>query len=246
MSKFRGVTSHKDGGFVAHIGVNGRHVYIGYFAGFEQAKQARLAAEVQHFGAVFDRREVEIDGDVVRVPLHGQRGVFKGWALVDAADLEVVQGIAWTTDSRGYVVGRPPGVGKPVALHRWLMPESTMVDHKNGDKMDNRRDNLRACTPAQNARNTQLAKNNTSGSKGVTPVPAGGWRARIWVDRRERHIGTYETRQEAEAAYDKAASDLHGEFASTNADLRKRYSATPCVRVEVHSLPVVAQMGIAA
>lgn len=217
--RFRGVTTHKDGGFVANIGHKGGKVYLGWFQEFEEAKSARLDAEVRLFGATFDRREIEVDGDVAKIPLHGQRGVFKGWALVDLADLPLVENVAWTIDPRGYVVGRPSGARNNVPLHRLLMPAAETVDHCSRDRLDNRRANLRDCTQAQNTRNTVLSKNNTSGAKGVTQTPKGRWRARIWVDRKEIHIGTYDTKEAAQSAYDAKARELHGAFASPNAEI---------------------------
>lgn len=219
MNKFRGVSAHKDGGFTAFIGHQGKNKYLGWFRTFEEAKQARLQGEVDLFGAHFDRRELEICGEVAKIPLHGQRGIFKGWALIDIADLEVVRSIAWTTDARGYVVGRPPGHGNSITMHRWLMPGAVAVDHRNRDKRDNRRSNLRECTLAENSRNSRLAVNNTSGAKGVTRTPTGAWRARIWFQRREIHIGTYPTRDAAQQAYDKKARELHGAFASPNHEI---------------------------
>lgn len=219
MNKFRGVTAHKDSGFVANIGHNGGRVYLGWFRSFDEAKTARLEAEVNLFGATFDRRTIEVDGGVAKIPLHGLRGVFKGWALVDITDVPRVQEISWTIDPRGYVVGRPAGSKSSVTMHRWLEPAFAMVDHRNRDRLDNRRANLRECTQAENSRNTVLAVNNTSGAKGVTPTPSGAWRARIWVDRKELHIGTFPTRESAQAAYDAKALELHGAFASPNAQI---------------------------
>lgn len=219
MSRFRGVTPHKDSGFVANIGHQGKHCYLGWFREFEAAKQARLDAEIRLFGATFDRREIELAADHARIPLHGQRGKFKGWALVDLPDVDLVQDIAWTIDPRGYVVGRPPGASNSVTMHRFLLPAASVVDHRSRDRLDNRRANLRDCTQAENSRNTVLPTNNTSGSKGVTQTPTGRWRARIWLNRKEIHIGTFNTREDAERAYDKAAVEMHGEFASPNVEI---------------------------
>lgn len=219
MNKFRGVSAHKDSGFVANIGLNGGKVYLGWFRSFDDAKAARLDAEVRLFGSTFDRRDIVIDESTAKIPLHGQRGVFKGWALVNVDDLQRVQDIAWTLDPRGYVVGRPAGSKTSVTMHRWLAPDFAVVDHRNRDRQDNRRENLRECTQAENTRNTALSVNNTSGAKGVTPTASGAWRARIWVDRTEIHIGTYPTREAARQAYDAKATELHGAFASPNVEI---------------------------
>lgn len=236
-TKFRGVSAHKDGGWVAQIGHQGEHVYLGWFRDFESAKSARLDAEICLFGAHFDRREIELHADHAKIPLHGRKGVFYGWAAVDLDDVDLVRGIAWTIDSRGYVVGKPAGRRLSVTMHRWLMFGGEMggrhVDHADGDRLNNRRRNLRPCSQTENSRNTKLGKNNTSGAKGVSRTPTGRWRARITVDRREVRIGTFDTLTEAAAAYDAAAEKLHGEFASPNARVRKRYGdqARAMVRV---------------
>ena len=228
-NKFRGVSRHKDGGFVAHIGHQGKRVHLGMFKVFEHAKQARLDAEVRLFGAVFDRREIEVLDDHAKIPLHGRNGTFYGYALVDLQDLVKVSGVAWTLDPRGYVAGRPGGMKSSVTMHRWIVfgeAKGSGIDHRDGDRLNNRRSNLREATQGQNAKNTRLAKNNTSGFKGVTKTANGRWRARITVEREEVRLGVFDTKEEAAAAYDKAALKYHGEFASPNAE-------TPGVRVRI-------------
>ncbi|HCF4483434.1 TPA: AP2 domain-containing protein [Pseudomonas aeruginosa] len=227
--KFRGVFKHADGGFIAKIGHEGKQVYLGWFDGFEAARQARLDAEVRLFGAVFDRREIEVGEDHAKVPLHGRNGAFYGYALVDLDDLPKVAATAWTVDARGYVAGRPEGMKSSVTMHRWIIfgdAKGSGIDHRDGDKLNNRRSNLREATQGENAKNTRLAKNNSSGFKGVSRTAEGRWRARITVGRKEVRLGNFDTREEAAAAYDLAALQLHGEFASPNSD-------TPGVRVKV-------------
>lgn len=222
--KFRGVYPHKDGGFVARLG----RTYLGIFREHSLAVEARCKAEVDQYGAVFDRREIEVIGDVARIPLHGRHGKFYGWALADAADLPILSPVAWTLDPRGYVVGRPEGHGNSITMHRLLMfgliAKGGTTDHLSRDRLDNRRANLRKCTPAENSRNTCIAKNNTSGFKGVKKTAEGRWKARITRDYKEIHLGHFDTKEEAAAAYNAAALVLHMGFASTN-DLATTYDA---------------------
>ncbi len=85
-----------------------------------------------------------------------------------------------------------------------------MLDHVNGDGLDNRWANLRAATRAQNAINTGLRGNNSSGHTGVFFDPRRGtWCARV----ARTHIGTFGTKSEAIAARQQAVVTLHGQFA---------------------------------
>jgi len=225
-NKFRGVHLHNDGsGFVATIGHEGKRIYLGIFKDFYSAKNARIEAEVRLFGSVFDRREIEACANEARIPLHGRSGVFYGWAIIDLCDIDRVKEVAWTIDPRGYVAGRPSGSKSSVTLHRWILmggdSEVGTIDHADGNKLNNKRSNLRQCSQAENARNTKLAKNNSSGFKGVSLDVNGKWRARIWKDRKEIRIGTFINIEDAVAAYDKAALELHGEFASPNIRVKK-------------------------
>lgn len=126
-------------------------------------------------------------------------------------------------DPRGYAVGRPAGHSNNVTMHRLLVhgleKGGGSTDHQDGNKLNNRRANLRKCNKAENARNTRLAKNNTSGKKGVRQTPEGRWKARITVNRREIHIVVYATKDEAAAAYDAASLMHHLEFASPNVEI---------------------------
>ena len=98
-------------------------------------------------------------------------------------------------------------------------PAGLDVDHIDGDGLNNRRSNLRACTHTENGRNRKLSKNNTSGLKGVNAREAGKWQAMIKTSGRILHLGVFDSKMEAAKAYDAAALRLYGEFARTNAAL---------------------------
>lgn len=92
-----------------------------------------------------------------------------------------------------------------------------LVDHINGDGLDNRRANLREATNAQNMRNKGLYRNNSSGFKGVSwQKECRKWQAGIRLDGTRRHLGLFLVAEDAAAAYDEAARELHGEFARLN------------------------------
>lgn len=142
-------------------------------------------------------------------------------AVVDAEDFESLSRYKWAYHSNGYAYRSERKNGKTVSvlMHRVVAgtPDDLITDHINGDKLDNRRANLRACTYTQNLGNASLRSNNTTGYKGVTwDKSRGRWRARVNVDGREYHLGRFETRDEAVRAYDARARELFGEYAKTN------------------------------
>lgn len=95
-----------------------------------------------------------------------------------------------------------------------ILIKGEVVDHIDGNPLNNHRSNLRLASIKENVRNSKKPKNNTSGFKGVSwHDRAQKWRARIFVDRRQIHLGYFDTPEEAHKAYMEAAKELHGEFA---------------------------------
>jgi hypothetical protein len=96
------------------------------------------------------------------------------------------------------------------------IPPGRDVDHINRDKLDNRPENLRLATTAQNRANIGKQRNNSSGFKGVF-LDKGKFRAKIKCNGKQRFLGSYSTPEAAAAAYDGAALAAFGTFAMTNA-----------------------------
>jgi hypothetical protein len=93
------------------------------------------------------------------------------------------------------------------------------VDHTNGRRADDRWANLRAASHRQNCRNKPVRRDSRLGVKGIARLPGGTYAALIrGADGRQRHLGCYSTLQEAIAAYNVAAAELHGEFARPSID----------------------------
>jgi hypothetical protein len=99
-------------------------------------------------------------------------------------------------------------------LHFYGKYPRRIIDHINGKRGDNRIANLRECARGRNAQNAE--SRNPSGFKGVHRHRS-KWQARIRVNGKTIHLGTYDTPEKAAAAYDKAARRYYGRFARTNA-----------------------------
>jgi hypothetical protein len=111
--------------------------------------------------------------------------------------------------------------GKPsVFMHRAIMGASDgeIVDHVNGDTLDNRKQNLRFVTASQNARNVRSSQRQKRGEfKGTWYYEKKGiWHAKISINNRSKTIGCFKTEEEAARAYDEAAMAHFGEYAATN------------------------------
>jgi len=106
-----------------------------------------------------------------------------------------------------------------ISMHRVVLnpAPNKKVDHKDGNGLNNTRDNLRVATEAQNKRNQKKYKNNTSGYKGVTfsrnNRGSKKWTARVQLDGKSHFLGHFVTPEEAYSAYCAGAVRLHGEFA---------------------------------
>lgn len=88
------------------------------------------------------------------------------------------------------------------------------IDHINGVRLDNRFANLRDATYQQNAVNSKAR--GAVGIKGAYLRSSGNWQAIIGVNGKARALGTFSSKEEASAAYLRAATDLHGDFARSS------------------------------
>ena len=140
---------------------------------------------------------------------------------VDSGDFEFLSQWKWRY-CRGYVVRSSlfrSGMQRTVYMHREIMriPIGMETDHIDGNKLNNRRGNLRICTEMQNRRSRGRDVDNTSGYEGVTWRKSNRkWVARIAVNKVPIHLGSFLTSEEAARAYDAAALKYYGEFAFPN------------------------------
>lgn len=145
-------------------------------------------------------------------------------ARVDDEDFERVSRWHWSycPNRGGYAVRNEtyaPGKHRYLPMARFILnaPKGKLVDHINGETLDNRKENLRLCTHAENQANKKRPVNNTSGYKGVQwSKQKEKWIAVAWLMGHLYYGGAYTDKIEAAKAYDRLAVKLYGEFARVN------------------------------
>jgi hypothetical protein len=125
--------------------------------------------------------------------------------------------IAGNVSGRGYVYLSYRNRGYLAHRVAFLIMEGNwppnQVDHINGIKTDNRWSNLRHALPSQNQCNRARSCKSKSGVKGVYNTPEGRWKAEIRYERKVYRLGHFDRIEDAAAAYERAARELHREFA---------------------------------
>jgi hypothetical protein len=154
------------------------------------------------------------------LPLKARDGTIVAFTKLDADDYEDFSRWAWRLSTDGYAV-RNRGTGKDkrtIRLHREVnrTPDGLVTDHINGDKLDNRKSNLRSATVEQNNANS-ADRPRKSEYRGVYwQKNAGKWISQISDQGKVKHLGIFEDEASAAEAYDKEAIALRGEFARLN------------------------------
>ncbi len=144
------------------------------------------------------------------------------FAIVDDDDFAFLNFWKWRFSNNGYAVRNSAMIGgvrgNIISMHRLIIgtPKDMQTDHMNGNRLDNRRSNLRVCTGNQNQWN-QHKTHGTSKFKGVYWFKqACKWRAKIWKENKCIHIGIFSNEYDAAKAYNIKATELFGNFACLN------------------------------
>lgn len=143
-------------------------------------------------------------------------------STIDDEDFGRVSKFKWTYKG-GYAMRSygPKNDRKYMYLHRFLLNALDLdahVDHINGNRLDNRRSNLRIASLKENLRNRNHSVIAKSGLRGVYYSKEYSKRNKPWYSRirldsgKDRHLGYFETAEEAGKVFDKAAKEIYGEF----------------------------------
>jgi len=134
--------------------------------------------------------------------------------LIDDEDLKIIESHKWRVSSGGYVIRNSNDKNKSrhIYLHKEILKlkdNKIMVDHKDGNTLNNQKSNLRTCTHTENMRNRKVFKSSKSGYKGVVfDGTSGKWRLSLYI--------RFDDKIEAAKTYDKIAKLLYGDFARLN------------------------------
>ena len=180
------------------------------------ARQAQIAAELERRPAATRRKlpyVTVLDGSSVHVT------DWKGRSFIlDAEDWENLKSHRFTIHPKKVCV---VGVGEEkqtLPLSRVILApaDKDYVDHIDGNPTNNRRSNLRVCSPAENCWNTMISSNNSSGLKGVCRASKGRFRAYATKFGKSFSLGVHPTPESAALAYDAFARQHFGRFACVN------------------------------
>jgi len=142
------------------------------------------------------------------------------FTMVDDEDYEYLNQWKWCLNEDGYAtrMRQRSGVSKCIIMHREItkVPIGMFIDHKNGNRIDNQKENLRICTISENSMN-RAAWLSRDLPKGVYQrVKGGRFQAQIKVNKKNIWLGQFDTVLDAANAYDEQAKKYHGEFARLN------------------------------
>ena len=177
--------------------------------------QMRKYGEIQ-LRTIYDKNNIEIINDYAYIDLYNSQCEVICKAIIDIDDVDRIKEYKWYAkncrDTSMYCTSNAVG-----QLHRFLLnlekSDNILVDHINGNTLDNRKSNLRLCTNQENIRNCKVPKNNTSGHKGVYWVAnRNKWAAQITINNKTISLGRFNTLDEAVEKRKQAAIEHYGEF----------------------------------
>ena len=153
---------------------------------------------------------IELDDVVIGFTSKGEQFQFS------LCDYDMLKKYCWNIDAHGYVTTKEPKTGLRIKMHKLITGEigDYVVDHKNRDKTDNTRPNLRIVTKQENTYNHSISKNNKSGYTGVIWHTRDNiWEAYISIGNKTVYLGRFANKQDA------VKERLKAEFKYFGADL---------------------------
>lgn len=167
----------------------------------------------------YDPNKIKLYEDYAVIELYNNNNEVVGEAIVDIDCIDIVKSYKWCLDKNGYVKN-----SKQEYLHRVIVNTTNLyVDHINGNTLDNRKNNLRICTNADNLKHrVNLPINNTSGILGIRyRKDRNKWYAEIQSNGEKINLGSYITKEEAIRARLNAEIKYFKEYKSNINEINK-------------------------
>lgn len=186
-----------------------QHYGLGYCKNHYRQYKTKLRQKEKR--TIHTPNEIRLHKDYAEVVLYNIKCEEVGTTLIDLEDVPKVRKYKWFKNKQGYVNNNKIG-----RLHRYLLNVTTNsdVDHINLNTLDNRKSNLRVTTRSQNCMNKDLYVTNTSKVTGVNyHTQRNKWRAYITVNYKTKHLGLFDTIEEAIKIRKEAEEKYFGEYA---------------------------------
>lgn len=169
----------------------------------------------------YDPNEIIIYENYAEVCLYNSYSNENGRVKIDLDDVELIKKYKWfLNDCSGYDYAATGIDDKIIGMHRLITncPDDKVVDHINYDTLDNRKENLRICSHADNIRHARLSDKNKYGVKGIYERNDihKKWASTITVDRKAYYLGYYYTLEEAAKVRLEAEKKYFGEYLPEN------------------------------
>jgi len=192
-------------------------------------KNVKMSAESVIYGFSYscgcERDKNKFQKKYNKFDLSGEYGI--GYTLkgnpfyFDKEDIEIIKEHCWFTSNERYIRSCENDNKLIISIHRLILgmdkKNKLVVDHKNGKKYDNRKENLRICTSSNNCMNSKWKPNTGSGITGITyDKEKSKYRARITVGRKVIHLGYFIKLEDAVRVRKEAEEKYFGEFSLDN------------------------------
>lgn len=184
---------------------------------FRKSKQLYCSKHYQQlyrYGGILefstkDTNEIVENGDYFSVILRNKKREVVGETIIDKYHIELVRSRTWCLNSVGYAVS------DNILLHRFILNPNNneIVDHIDGDKLNNRTSNLRIVTKSQNAMNSKIRANSRTGITGVHFDKRDSvYQAYISVNGKKLNLGRFKNIEDAKSARLSAEIEYFGEY----------------------------------
>jgi len=139
-------------------------------------------------------------------------------ALVDDWKYDMIRKHDWFLNIKGkYKYAITIIDKKHIYMHHFILPleGADLIDHKDGNGLNNQEENLRRATKSQNMQNSKLRSDNKNGHRGISYVPhLNKWNARIYANKIRYNLGYFPDKEKAVEAYNIATKKYFGEFSN--------------------------------